>query len=50
MAHLTEVPAHPPRTTPEPWQSWGTTVRYVVIRLSVAVPGVLLVCLASGCH
>jgi len=50
VTESTEVPAHRPKTTPEPWQSWGTTVRYLVIRLGLALPGVLLVWLASGCH
>jgi hypothetical protein len=29
-------------TTPEPWQSWGSTVRYLIIRLGQAIPSAVL--------
>jgi len=34
--------------TQEPWQSWGTTVRYLVICLGLAVLAALLIWVASG--
>jgi hypothetical protein len=39
-----------PKTTPEPWQSWDTTARYLIIRLGLAIPGIVLVWLAVACH
>jgi len=37
--------------TPEPWQAWGTTARYLIIRLGSALPGiVVLVWLAAFCR
>ena len=50
MPNDTQVPAEQAKTTPEPWQSWSTTVRYLVIRLGVAIPGVVLVWLAVAGH
>ena len=29
-------------TTPEPWQAWGSTLRYVVCRFAQAAPTALL--------
>ncbi len=28
--------------TPEPWQSWGSTLRYMIVRLAQAISGALL--------
>jgi hypothetical protein len=50
MAKSTNMPAQQGKNSPEPWQSWGTTVRYVVIRLALAVPAIVLVWLAVACH
>lgn len=50
MVKSTKLQARQAETTPEPWQSWGMTVRYLVIRLGVAVPSVVLVWLAAACH
>jgi hypothetical protein len=45
-----EEPAYRGEAAREPWQSWGTTVRYLVICLGLAVLAVLLVWAASGFH
>lgn len=29
-------------TTPEPWQTWGSTLRYAIYRLAQATPTALL--------
>lgn len=29
-------------TTPEPWQAWGSTLRYAIYRLAQATPTALL--------
>ena len=50
MTHPSKRPVHRPRLPLEPWQSWGTTVRYLVICLGMALPGVLIVWLVSGRH
>ncbi len=50
MGKPTKMPVKRPRTTLEPWQSWGMTVRYLVIRLGLAVPCIVLTLLAIGCH
>ncbi len=50
MSHPSKRPVHRPRVTLEAWQSWGTTVRYLVIGLGTALPAVLIVWLVSGRH
>jgi hypothetical protein len=40
--HNTPLPATSGQKRPLPWQSWGSTVRYVVVRLAEAVPYVVL--------
>ena len=46
----TDVQAYAHRSTPEPWQSWGSTARYLIVRISQAVPSGLLVWLAYVRH
>ena len=41
-------PAHRTESALAPWQTWGTTLRYLVICLVLAVLAVLLTWLASG--
>lgn len=50
MAKSTKLRAEQGKTAAEPWQAWGTTMRYLVIRLGMAVPGIVLVWLAVACH
>ena len=50
MAKSTEVQPHEYRTTSEPWQSWGSAARYLVVRFAEAVPSGVLVWLAYVHH
>lgn len=50
MTRTTKAPVQQVITKPEPWHSWGTTVRYLVIRLGLAVPGIALVWLLATLH
>jgi hypothetical protein len=43
MSESTGLQADEHRTTPEPWQSWGATVRYLIVRIAQAAPSALLV-------
>lgn len=43
-------PGRRPGTTLEAWHAWDTTVRYLVIRLVLAVPGIVITLLVVGCH
>jgi hypothetical protein len=42
-SELTGVQPDPRISVKEPWQSWGDTLRYVVVRLSQAIPTAVLV-------
>jgi len=44
MTESTDEQADQSETTPEPhwWQSWGTTLRYVIGSLAQAVPSALI--------
>jgi len=42
----TEVRRRDNPSTPEPWQSWATTVRYVIVQAAQAIAPVLLLLLA----
>jgi len=46
----TEVVPRVGASTPEPWQSWAMTVRYVIVQLAQAIPPVLLLWLAYILH
>jgi hypothetical protein len=37
-------------TVRKPWQSWGTTIRYLITRVAQAVPTAMLVWLAHLHH
>jgi hypothetical protein len=41
-AQSTDVQAGRHSTTPEPWQAWGSTMRYLIYRLAQATPTALL--------
>jgi hypothetical protein len=47
MAKFTGKPSRDYRTRSEPWQSWGWTARYVVMRFTQAVPAALLMLLPA---
>ena len=38
------------RCKPEPWQSWSSTARYLLVRLAQAVSNAVLVWLAYARH
>ena len=44
----TQVNGH--ESAPKPWQSWGLTIRYLVVRLAQATPNAMLVWLAYVRH
>jgi hypothetical protein len=50
MSKSSKVPARRPATVPEPWQAWGTTARYVIIRLALIVPSIVFAWLVFGFH
>lgn len=48
MAKYTKLPGHRPDTTPQPWQSWGDTARYITIVVFLVVLCIVLVWLTRG--
>jgi hypothetical protein len=50
MAKRTKMPAQRPNSVPQPWQSWDTTVRYLIIVLGLVLAIALLVWLTGGLH
>lgn len=51
MPQSTKIPAQRGETTPQPWQgSWAEVAKFLVIRLAVAIPTVVLVSLIVACH
>lgn len=50
MSKVTKVPGEQTKTTRQPWESWGTTVRYLVICLGLAVLCAVLASLTEAWH
>jgi len=46
MSKSNEIQSGEHGSTPEPWQSWGLTTRYLVVRFGQVVLNALLVWLA----
>jgi hypothetical protein len=47
----TRMPAQQSKTTPAPWQGpWDEVAKFLIVRLGVAVPSVVLVWLVVACH
>jgi len=40
---ITRVQQDPPGTSSEPWESWGSTARYLIVRLVPVIPNAVLV-------
>lgn len=50
MSKSTKIPAERTKTTPQPWESWATTARYLVICVGLAVLCAVLAWLAGVFH
>jgi len=46
MGKSTRVQRRDIKEEPEPWQSWASTVRYLLVQLAQAAPSLALVLLA----
>jgi len=46
----TDAQANGHGSAPKPWQSWGSTIRYLIVRMAQASPNAVLVWLAYARH